>query len=748
MRLFPRLLIIFLTLILIPLGFVGTLVYTNAKIHITNSMIHSLEAIADYRKGSIEAFEYEQRSELQDLQGHWIIRSKLPLLIRYAGQKDSPSYIETTAAMDKHFSQLHEHHKHLDIVLFDPAGRLVYANAERWRGLIGLKPESHMRHLFESGKSGIFFGSVREQPREPVRILWGSAPIRAGDRLLGVLAMQVDIDELIAKLNTRKGLGETGEILAGMIYGEEVMLINDLRHSQNTASLAADTMVPLVKAARGMGGSGIARDYRGHPVIAVWRHVPAMNWGLVVKIDVKEALHTVYELRRITLLIGVIATIFGALIAWVMARPLAADVRKLIEGADAIGGGDLNFRLEMPNEGEFSELAGSFNRMADDMLQATNERSRIMEELGISEGRFRTMVANISGAVYRCASDENRSIEFISNGIEKLSGFPATDFLNGRRFSDIIHAQDKEMVQQSVAEAVRNGEPYSLRYRIVDSKGKIRWVMERGQATYSIEKKPLLDGVIIDISEQVRAEEDLHAAYERLKNTQKASMNIMEDLERQRDALRQALEEREVLLREIHHRVKNNLQIISALLELQGKFSSDAQTQEFFRDSQARIRSMALVHEKLYRLESLSRIDFGEYIRDLLDNIMLQFPGVLEKEAVTIDVPDIMLPIDKAIPCGLIVNELATNVFKYAFPNGRQGKLDISMHEEGSGAIILTVKDNGVGLPKGLDIESGKTFGMYIVHSLTERQLGGSIQMESDHGASFVIRFNKGDTDE
>ena len=749
MRLFPRLLIIFLTLIVIPLSFVATLVFTNASAHIEASMVHSLEAIADFRKASIDSFVADQRRRLEDLQGHWLIESKLPILSRHLGDQSSPSFIEATEALDKHFEQFQEHHDHNAVLMFDAEGRMVYSDQEEHRGMLGLRPMGQMLQSWEQGKKGVFFGPMIGHGENGGSRLWASVPIAARGRLLGVVAHRINLSEVVAKLNTRTGLGETGEILAGFVQDEEVILVNSFRHDPVASSLPSRrAALPLVAAAFGEDGAGISRDYRNHEVLAVWRYVPSLNWGMVAKIDVEEALHTVYELRQIALLIGLIALAFGILMAWVMARPLAAAVQQLMHGARMIGSGDLDYRLEIPDQGEFSELADSFNQMAGEMQQATDERIRILADLQSSEDRFRTMVGNVTGVVYRRTNDEGWTMEFISDGIEELSGYPASDFFGKRGYVDIVHPDDLEFVRREIDAAVGKREPYSLKYRIIDTVGKSCWVMERGQSVFAEGGAMFLDGVIIDISEQVRAEDELHAAYERLKNTQKASMNIMEDLERQRDALRQALEEREVLLREIHHRVKNNMQVISAMLELQGRYSNDSRAQEFFKDSQARIQSMALVHEKLYRLESLSRIDFGNYLRDLLDHIMNQYPGVVEREAVHIDVEQIMLPIDKAIPCGLIVNELITNTFKYAFPDKRQGRIDIAMHEQEGGAIILTVKDNGIGLPAGLDIAAGKTFGMYIVHSLVERQLAGSIEMNNEHGASFVIRFNKGSNDE
>lgn len=748
MRLFPRLLVIFLTLTLVPLGFVGTLVFINARIHIQDSMVHSLEAIADFSVGRVENFISGQRQELESLRSLALIRKQTAVLKRHLNDRSSAEFTKATDALDDHFENYHVH-SHKAMVLYDDGGRLIYTDSEAWNGMLGLKPEGAMEESFGQGSKGFFFGPVFKDVQNAFPGMWISAPVMAGEKLLGVVAMQINLRELLEKLAGRRGLGESGEVLLGLMQQDEALFLTRLRHYPDTPFLSKSRALPITRAASGKDGKGISQDYRGRQVIAVWRHISAPGWGLVVKIDTAEALHPIYELRRIALLVGLIALLFGMLMAWVMARSISVPVRKLARGAAMVGAGNLDYRLDMPGEGEFSDLAASFNMMAADMKKVMDERGFIMAELAASEERFRTMVASLTGVVYSCRNDQCRTVEFVSAGIESITGAPVSDFLNGsQNLVKITHPNDLERVRQAILNAVRNAEPYLLEYRIVDAGTNVHWVLDRGQVAVHENRPVLLNGVMIDISGQKRAEEELRASYRKLKQSQDASFNIMEDLEHQRDALRKALEEREVLLREIHHRVKNNMQIISAMLELQAGYTTDSQVHEFFKDSQARIKSMALVHEKLYRLESLSRIDFGEYIKDLVDSIMLQYPGVLENSAVNIDAGNIMLSIDKAIPCGLIVNELVSNIFKHAFPDKRRGKVEISMREDENSAIILTVKDNGIGLPKDLDIHSGKTFGMYIVHSLAERQLGGTIKTGNRHGASFVIRFGKEDLDE
>jgi PAS domain S-box-containing protein len=203
-----------------------------------------------------------------------------------------------------------------------------------------------------------------------------------------------------------------------------------------------------------------------------------------------------------------------------------------------------------------------------------------------------------------------------------------------------------------------------------------------------------------------------------------------------------SLKEKEVLLREIHHRVKNNLQIISSLLNLQSHSIKDKSYADMFKESQDRIRSMALIHEKLYQSKNLARIQFDEYT-DTLVHELIRFQGVnTQKIEVKIDVGDISLDIDTAIPCGLIINELVSNALKHAFPDNRSGEITIRVHSVDD-KYELAVTDNGVGIPENIDIEDTSSLGLRLVTILAEDQLDGDFSLHRDEGTTVRITFKK-----
>jgi len=218
------------------------------------------------------------------------------------------------------------------------------------------------------------------------------------------------------------------------------------------------------------------------------------------------------------------------------------------------------------------------------------------------------------------------------------------------------------------------------------------------------------------------------------------SFRDITELKRDEEKIRKSLEEKEVLLREIHHRVKNNMQIVSSLLMLQSQNIEDKKYKDMFIDSQNRINSMALIHEKLYQSESIAQINFKEYINDIVSNI---FESYCIKRNVKIDInlENIPIKIDYAVPCGLIINELVTNSLKYAFPEGRQGKILISLKSDDHNMIRLSISDDGIGIPKDMDIRNTKSLGLHLVTALAEGQLHGEIVLNREIGTEFQISF-------
>ena len=267
---------------------------------------------------------------------------------------------------------------------------------------------------------------------------------------------------------------------------------------------------------------------------------------------------------------------------------------------------------------------------------------------------------------------------------------------------------------------------------ILDPTGKIIATIAQGQ---DITERKAADETIKKYGDNLERE-----VTERTSDLSDVNLKLMTEIDIRIDAEKQLTKtvgEKEILLREVHHRVKNNLQIIISLLNLQSRYMTDETTLAAFRESQNRVRVMALVHEKLYQSIDLTKLDLGNYIR-FLGNNLLQFFGIKGKGiTLSMDIHDIFLAIDTAIPLGLIINELISNSLKYAFPEGRKGEITLAVQRQDHTLTIL-FKDNGVGIPEDFDWRNAESLGLRLVVSLVD-QLDGTIELDRSAGTAFTI---------
>jgi two-component sensor histidine kinase len=210
--------------------------------------------------------------------------------------------------------------------------------------------------------------------------------------------------------------------------------------------------------------------------------------------------------------------------------------------------------------------------------------------------------------------------------------------------------------------------------------------------------------------------------------------------ERVEETFKASLRQQEMLLREVHHRVKNNLQIILSLLDIRASSVQDPHIVEMFMDIQNRIISMALIHETLYQSGDLRMVNFGVYVRSLAEQIFHSYHVLPSRIALQIHADEVMLDTNQAIPCGLLLNELLSNCLKHAFPDERGGEIHIELRSDAAPQVTMIVRDTGIGLPAEVDSRHPETLGLQLVHSLTE-QLGGRLDTASDGGTTFTLTF-------
>ncbi|MEG4309458.1 PAS domain S-box protein [Microcoleus sp. AT8-B1] len=348
--------------------------------------------------------------------------------------------------------------------------------------------------------------------------------------------------------------------------------------------------------------------------------------------------------------------------------------------------------------------------IAEDISESKQAEKTIRE----SEERFRQLAENIQDSVW-LMSAEFTDLLYLSPAYEQIWGRSREElYADPLKMMEWVHPEDKILLEEAMGRVLQ-GESTNTEYRIFLPEGTIRWVCDRAFPIYDESGKIYrIAGICEDISDRKLTDARIQAA----------------------------LREKEVLLKEIHHRVKNNMQVISSLLQLQAQYIEDEATLTLFEESQTRIHSMALIHEQLYQSEHLDRIALSPYVENLVANLYQSFGCGNTSIKFNLKVDPIYLNIETAIPCGLIINELVSNSLKYAFISSLAGEIYINFHEINNSQFHLTIQDNGRGFSANFDLENTETLGLRLVKMLAY-QLEASIAIDSQRGTCYSLIFQE-----
>ncbi len=461
-------------------------------------------------------------------------------------------------------------------------------------------------------------------------------------------------------------------------------------------------------------GQGVVRKYlkAGKQAIEVSSPVKA---GDLVLGSVRVGLNTDWlmeekgKMRR-TLLVSSGAALaivsLGIVIASSLSRRITEPILLLKRAAEGIGRGEYDPMPQSGSGDEIGGLADAFARMAGDLRDS---RSQLVEKEALreSEEKLRTFFDSASDGIFMLDLEGN-FIDINRAAYTRL-GYSREEMLSMNlarldppEFAVIVPERIRKVVMQEQA-------VFETAHRRKD--GSIMPV-EVNARTIELRGKTVIFSIVRDITERKAAEE----------------------------RIRMALAEKEILLKEVHHRVKNNLQLVSSMLYLQSGYVRDYEAKALFEDSQKRVDAMSLIHEKLYGSKDLAKVDLREYVDGLVCNLSALSAGAYEDVKIRSEVEDVWLDVNSAIPCGLVINELVTNAIRHAFPDGRKGKIVIGMHVDGDGLVVLSVSDDGRGFPADIDFRDTQSLGLRLVTSLVG-QLGGMIELDRSLGASFRVMF-------
>ncbi len=339
------------------------------------------------------------------------------------------------------------------------------------------------------------------------------------------------------------------------------------------------------------------------------------------------------------------------------------------------------------------------------------ERKQAEEALLESQAKYKALFDCTLYGLY-VHDFEGRFIDANTAALNML-GYTKED-LRSFTISSLIAEDQLPMVRERIEEIKETGfQRTPTQFKVKKKDGNYIWVEIDASAIYREGKPSAIQGIVRDITERKRMEEQAKTS----------------------------LGEKEVLLKEIHHRIKNNLQIISSLLDMHSLRTSDPQTIDLLKEARAKIQAMALIHSQLYQSNQLARVDMKRYIQELVDHLSHVYAN--RKNSITYDLEhsDIYLPISQAIPCALVLHEVGSNAFKHAFKERQKGVIKISMQKSGNDKILTKVEDDGIGIPEEINIYKTDSMGLKLVRNLVQEQLKGNIRIIRDNGTKVFIEF-------
>lgn len=463
-----------------------------------------------------------------------------------------------------------------------------------------------------------------------------------------------------------------------------------------------------------------------------YRDFESLGWSALVLQDVESAFEAVDELEILFLSSATLVAVGVLGLALLIGHRVTRPLVKMAQAAERLASGDFEARIDYWSGDEIGTLASVFDHMVANLKlqrvqleadiaerkRAELELRRAKEVAEESTAKFSAVLNTMSEGIASIDPEDN--LVMVNRQVQRIWGYEESELL-GKKI-EVLFPQAHVGGERSVYSFHSEGARAPLTHTRVEAEGRRKdgsiFPIELSAARTRIGERNLVTVALRDITERRRAEEQITAA----------------------------LAEKEALLKEIHHRVKNNLQVVVSLLHLQSEHVKDPTSHGIFLDSESRVKSMALMHEKLYRSKDLSSIHVSDYIETLARDLTRSYRLTSSAVSLELRVDDLVLGMDSAIHCGLLVNELVSNALKHAFPGGRTGRVVVELTRVADAHYLLVVRDDGVGLSTQTDGAKTDTLGLQLVHTLAEH-LDGRVTVRSGPGTEFQIHFRDVDVE-
>lgn len=394
-----KLIVVFLFFTVVPMTFLGAFVFYSTRSVLKSVRLSQLENIADLKQDKIETFFQERNADLIAAQNFYNIKKNLPYLETGSGGDD---YKEAVEQLDNQIRPFQKASGYLNIMLTNRVGKVVYVSDAGHRSDYGQFPLGS--DDYEQGKGGIYFTDVRLHKAGVSRLeMFGIAPLwDFKGNFIGEVVFEINMEPVYAFIQNTTGLGKTGEAFITRHEGNKIVYLSPLTH--NVMSRPKRDF-PTEMAASGKSGSGICLDYSGAEVLAAWRYMPSLRWGLVTKISVSEAYAPVFYVRNIALIVGLVITCLGVIAGLSMAKSISEPIFRLKRGAEIIGRGNLAYRIKAESSDEVGQLSRAFDRMSEALEAKTLELSENASELQRMNEQLKAANRDLESFSYSASHD-------------------------------------------------------------------------------------------------------------------------------------------------------------------------------------------------------------------------------------------------------------------------------------------------------------------------------------------------------